>query len=412
MVRRFTQNDSLIQTAMLGVNFTFSYHAAASGGILADERLVGLSPYYGTELCTNVEAMYSLSYIYQALGNNIYADLCERIAFNALPVMLTENSYAHQYVAQPNQPWSKHLQEVPFWNTNNLSQTYGLEPNYPCCTVNHPQGYPKYVANSFVEVTDGRIAHVLLGPARLDATTSAGSIQIVSYGQYPYSDFLPYKISTSHDTTFSVRLPTWSNPDGSGWLNLSRPGMTPHAAPDAHSGLDQIKISAGNSQLLCYQLNPTTRIEPRANDTVVIYRGALLYALAIDAEKTSSTPRNYRNQSAYDANYAPPQARDWTYTNASAWSVAIDTSTLDFHRAKPDVCGNFTDTSIKEPDALWFTVKACEIKWPLLGGSVPGAVPPLAGRQCLGNAFEVRLIPYGQAKLHMSEMPTIDLSSQ
>jgi hypothetical protein len=32
------------------------------------------------------------------------------------------------------------------------------------------------------------------------------------------------------------------------------------------------------------------------------------------------------------------------------------------------------------------------------------------GRKCIGRAFMVGLRPYGSAKLHMAEIPTVDLS--
>ena len=45
--RRVTQDDSLLTTAANAVNWTFMYHGSASGTVLADERIDGLSPYTG-----------------------------------------------------------------------------------------------------------------------------------------------------------------------------------------------------------------------------------------------------------------------------------------------------------------------------------------------------------------------------
>lgn len=52
--------------------------------------------------------MYSLSYLYRALGDKGFADKCELAAFNALPAMISPDWWAHQYVSQANQvssPW-------------------------------------------------------------------------------------------------------------------------------------------------------------------------------------------------------------------------------------------------------------------------------------------------------------------
>lgn len=164
VIHRFTQNSSLPQTAADGVEWSFRYHGTSSGTILGDERLVGLSPYSGSELCTAVEAIFSLSYLYEALGTNSHADRAELAAFNALPTMLTGDHWAHQYMAEPNQPYARDLTASPFYNSRELAQSFGLEPNYPCCTVNHPQGLPKFLSNSWTRVNATGLAHVLLSP--------------------------------------------------------------------------------------------------------------------------------------------------------------------------------------------------------------------------------------------------------
>ena len=124
---RFTRNQTLLQSTRNGVNYTFLYHGAASGTIIGDERESGLAPNRGSELCTAVETMYSLSYLYHTLGDNSFADRCELAAFNALPVMLTPDIWARQYIAQPNQPWSRQVDSSGlFWNVGDYGTTYGL----------------------------------------------------------------------------------------------------------------------------------------------------------------------------------------------------------------------------------------------------------------------------------------------
>ena len=86
VVGRFTYDDSLNQTAKNGVNWTMQYHGAASGTILADERLEGVASYSGSEHCPSVATTDFRSYVYQTLGDNL-ADKAELAAFNSLPAM-------------------------------------------------------------------------------------------------------------------------------------------------------------------------------------------------------------------------------------------------------------------------------------------------------------------------------------
>ncbi len=74
-----------------------------NGIFSSDEHYAGTDPSQGTELCTVVEAMFSLETDEHILGDPILADRLEKIAFNALPGTLTADLWAHQYDQQANQ---------------------------------------------------------------------------------------------------------------------------------------------------------------------------------------------------------------------------------------------------------------------------------------------------------------------
>jgi DUF1680 family protein len=339
--------------------------------------------------------MYSLSYLYQALGDNTFADRAELAAFNALPVQLTPDWWAHQYVTVPNQPYAKYQDETPFWNVNGYGATYGLEPNYPCCTVNHPQGYPKFLAASFVTVGDNGIAHVLLSPSSVTTKLRSGQVTVNCETNYPFDNLLTYTITASAPFEFFVRIPGWGLSSSTFTLNTA---SAQSLSPDAQTGMHTLQISSGTSTL---SLNIGNQIvlEPRANDTVSVFVGPLLYALELGFNVSSTAP----------ASAAPPQAREYQIVNTTPWNIAIDPKSLVFKTNLS--AGGDLKNPIWAPRGppTWIEGKGCQIDWPIWKG-FPGPVPTKDERNCTGGTVDIKLVPYGSAKVHMVELPTIDLS--
>ena len=401
--RRLTGNHEHLNSTRNGVDWTFRYHGAPSGGIIGDERLAGLSPVRGVELCSVVETMFSLSYLYQALGDSDFADRCELAAFNALPTMVMPNWWAHQYIAQTNQPISHELSRPPFWNVGPWGQTFGIEPNYPCCTVNFPQGYPKFLSASFVRHGRNGVAHALLGAAEVRTTTGDGvNVHILCRTNYPFDHILHYVVSSDGAFNFSFRVPGWSILEESSVLiNDQRPIPL---RPDQHSGMQTLNLTSG-THVLVVELGAEIRVEPRANDTVAIYHGALLYSAAYYGKYRSRPPARYPAGSG-----APPEAHDWTIT--PIWPpgpVAVDPSTLQFHRFP-----HRDEVQLRKPiweenaSPVMIAALVCEIEWDLVDGYAPNP-PKKEERHCTSRAFNLGLIPYGAAKLHLAELPTIEL---
>lgn len=321
-----------------------------------------------------------------------------------------------QYMAQPNQPWSKNLSTTPFSDVNTVGQMYTLEGNYPCCTVNHPQGYPKFVSASYVRVGTDGLAHALLAPANVSVSLQNGAnVTIVTDTNYPFDLDIVYTIETDAPFDFYVRVPGWAD-ESQSTTSTQLNGFaasTIKVSADAESGLHKVgSIPAGTSSV-SYHLSTSIRLEERANGSVAVHYGPLLYGLSISSSDSSTVPYDYTTNAPMAAGYAPPQARDWTMVNTSAWNYAIDPSTLVYHYDGEAAPGKRLANPIwaagAPPNVM--TVQACQIEWNLYLGSVPGLVPLAGDRQCLGEAIQVELRPYGSTKLHMVDLPTVDLLS-
>ena len=349
-----------------------------------------------------MEVIYSLAYNYFAIGDSEYADRAELTAFNALPAAVSGDWWSHQYMTQPNQPFSMNLSATPFYDDGTLAQTFGLEPNYPCCTVNHPQGYPKFTMYSYLKKGETGLVHALLSPGRVQTHLKGKNVTVDCQTEYPFGNTLEYNIQSDTDFDLYVRVPNWAN-------EAKVDGVLKSAisSADPDSKLIQIRIPSGATKLN-YEVGMNLRTTPRANDTVSVYRGPLLYALHIPHTITSGPPKFYNNETYYPSGTYPPQAQDHTLMNTTEWNVAIDPSTLAYHSGSGSLPSpTFEDGQLP----MYITAKACLIDWPMFLNAVPDS-PPTQDRTCLGDVFEATLRPYGSAKLHMSDLPTIDLSAK
>ena len=413
---RHTANSSLLQTVRDAVSWTLQYHGAPSGTILGDERISGLAPYRGSELCTTVETMYSVSYLHHLLGDASLAEAAERIAFNALPTMMTPDHWTHQYVALPNQPWTNMNPDTDglWWNVGPNGSTFGVAPNYECCAVNHPQGYPKFLAASYALHGDSALAHTILAPASIDTTLPSGAVVSVACDTtYPFGTTLNYTITASAPFTLVLRVPTWSATGDAAVRSVKLNNAAPAEAPvfDPATSTLAVAIPAGDVTVL-YSVAPSLNTEARANDTVAVYHGALLYAIDIGQTMTEIAPDVANAPSAGDSIY---------YNSTKPWNIAIDPSTLTYNSGyDPDTKSSNVGQDAEEvlPNPLWeyqappswIAAKGCLIEWEV-SHELPGMVPLSGDRKCMGDSVEVVMRPYGSLRSRMTELPTVSIGS-
>ncbi|KAF5566738.1 six-hairpin glycosidase [Fusarium phyllophilum] len=363
---RLTGNDSLVQQTKMAVDMTAKYQGSVSGTIIADEHLGALSPQRGSELCMAVESIFSYAFLYRFHGVNDYADKAELAAFNAFPVAMSQDWWSHQYVTQTNQILSGNLTKNPFFNVVSYANTYGLEPNFPCCTVNHPQAYAKYVASSYATINESSIAHILLGP-------------------------------TSVETRIKVRIPGWTTPEANIEMNG---GRSKRVTPD-DSGLHHETILPGTTSLTL-KLPMEVRITIR-NSSASIYNGPLLYAFDIPYTETHHQPLNWTDRKPLADEEVHPKSHDYVLEPTELWQYAIDLDSIVVKTSTSTVKNLPNPIFTEDAPPVFLTVDAWKIAWPVDNDTA--AWPPIDPVVDKDKKEKIKLVPFGSAKLHIAQFP-------
>ena len=283
-----------------------------------------------------------------------------------------------------------------------------------------PQGLPKFLSASFVQVGDNDLGHALLGPAQVSFTTKTKiDIVITCTTNYPFSSVLYYNVTTTSPFTFYLRMPSWSALNES---SISVNGNEPIAhTPDSRTGMMPVSLQSGNTTLI-YTIGANIRVEERANSTIAVYYGAILYALDVGHTVTILDNSFYNFSFSCGTPYKtsapliPAEVHDFAFRNTKPWNMAIDVTSLTFHTT----FNTTTEPNLPNPifdyqaPPTYISGKGCQIHWPLYDG-LPAPLPALpegvSHRNCTGSMEDVILRPYGSLKNHMAELPTVDLFS-
>ncbi|KAF9256088.1 hypothetical protein L218DRAFT_1028235 [Marasmius fiardii PR-910] len=389
---RFTHNQSDLAAASQAWDLLFQYHGRPSGIFAGDEYLAGLEAVRGSELCMVVETMFSGSYLYQVMGELKFADRVERIAYNALPATITGDMWSRQYFQQQNQIAAQKMNPNPFPKGGAYANVFGLQPFFPCCTVNFPQGWPKFVTNSFVTTPDRRnLVQVYLGPFSVSTELASGNKVTVSVDTaYPFSDELNVTINASRPYTHYIRVPGWVV-NGSYVINGGDPQLVSPGS-DGIEGLQAIEVPSGSTSI-ALRLPAEIEQESRPHGSVAIHRGPLHYAYDI--------PRVTKVLRTDDVQ---PLAKDLQFNAAEPWQYAIDPTTLKF-MSTPDPVELPSPIFDSEKPPLWMTVDACLIDWSVAGDTFVSSPPELPA--CVGEKIKIRLWPFGATKLRIGEFPVM-----
>lgn len=361
----------------------FKYHGMAVGHFTGDECVMGDSPVQGSELCGVVEAMYSYEHLLAISGNPEWGDMLEKLAFNALPAATSADMWAHQYDQQTNQIRCARLPEdhVVFGTNGPESHLFGLEPNFGCCTANFNQGWPKFAMSTFMRSEDGLVS-AALAPSSVTTLIGGQTVTCRLETEYPFRESLDYTIVTDGPVEFElkIRIPSFVRSARVDGVPV-KPG-TFHTIRRTWSGEEKVDV----------QFEVACSLATRPRNMHALWRGPLLYAVAIRErwEKLEYSRHEVERRFPYC---------DYEVHPESGWNYGFAAESFDIIR---NPLGDIPFCS--EPAAVEIIASLAPLDWPEAYGV---CLPEPASRIPIGEARPVRMIPYGCAKLRMTEMPVV-----
>ena len=386
-------------------------HGQAGGRFSGDEHLSGKSPSHGTELCAVVEYMYSLEELYTIFGDNKLAGRIESLAYNSLPGTTTPDLWAHQYDQQSNQVLVSAAKRD--WSTNgDFSNIYGLMPNFGCCLANMHQGWPKFIESMWMATDDNGLALVLYGPSTVKAKVAKGSeVTITEETDYPFKGIVSLSIQTSKSVKFPLylRIPEWAD---SVTINYKDHSVTA-------KGGSEYKLNErwNNGDKVIIDIPMKIRTEDRYNNSLTVLRGPLYFSLRIDKE--------YRSTKIDYDNFAYKGSVDWEIYPMSDWNygLLLGKDLMRGLKVTENPVGMYPFSDVG--DMVWSADSGRYIKTtqdpPVVisarGIKIPGwtmknnsaDIPPLSPVKPEEDPQRITLIPYGCARLRITEFPVMDI---
>jgi uncharacterized protein len=387
-------------------------HGQAGGRFSGDEHLSGKSPDRGTELCSVVEYMFSLGELYEIFGDNTLADRLELLTYNALPGTITPDYWAHQYDQQSNQVLVNGAKRN--WSSNrDFSNIYGLMPNFACCLANMHQGWPKFVENMWMATNDNGLMLTAYGPSSVKARVGNGTeIKVTEQTDYPFKGSVILTIKTPESCRFPLhlRIPAWEGAKIS-WKGKSE------IAPAGSTFIMKEKWLNGDQITIEFPMK--LRYETRFNKSASLLRGPLYFSLRIQKEY-KSIKLNYDN-------FGYKGSVDWEINPESDWNYG-----LILNREDPAKGAIVTENAVglfpfaDTGDMVWSSDSSRYVKWTedaavvirTRGMKIPGwtlkdnsaDLPPQSPVKPEGDPVELVLVPYGAAKLRITEFPVMDMT--
>lgn len=384
-----TGKKEYLDAAIHGIQKVYKYHGLADGIPSGNEAHDGNMPNEVHETCCVSDAQWALGYFLQATGDVQWADLMEKICFNAAFSVVWKDFKSLQYYSSPNQVIARNNSSSCMYVGGQDRMAYKVAHGPACCNGNMNRMIPLFCSRQWMRKGDNGIVAALYAPSSYTTRLkgSKNEITIQEETNYPFEETIRFKMQMKRSTAFSfwLRIPQWCK-EASITINGQATQIVCHAGTFAEV---QRKFSNGDIIELKLPMKAKSVSMPYAG--VAFERGPLVFSLNVKAKEEITETREHEGI----------KFRSRILTPLSEWNYApVDTETIEVVNSN-----DYNDLWNPETTPVRLKVKAVTVRnWQLYRDNFTPYMPSVILK---GEEKVLELVPVGTTVLRMTVFPDI-----
>lgn len=384
-----TGKKEYLDAAIHGIQKVYKYHGLADGMPSGNEAHDGNMPNEVHETCCVSDAQWALGYFLQATGDVQWADLMEKICFNAAFSVVWKDFKSLQYYSSPNQVIAKNNSSFCMYVGGQDRMAYRIAHGPACCNGNMNRMIPLFCSRQWMKKGDNGIVAAMYAPSSFTTKLkgSKNEITIQEETNYPFEETIRFRMKMKRSTPFSfwLRIPQWCK-----GASITVNGQAADIVCKAGTFVEvQRKFSDGD--IIELKLPMKAKSVSMPYDGVAFERGPLVFSLNVKAQEEITETR--------ELDGIKFQSR--ILTPLSEWNYApVDTENIEVVNSN-----DYSNIWNPEMTPVRLKVKAVTVtNWQLYKDNFTPYMPSVIRK---GEEKVIELVPVGTTVLRMTVFPDI-----
>lgn len=384
-----TGKKEYLDAAIHGIQKVYKYHGLADGIPSGNEAHDGNMPNEVHETCCVSDAQWALGYFLQATGDVQWADLMEKICFNAAFSVIWKDFKSLQYYSSPNQVIARNNSSFCMYVGGQDRMAYRVAHGPACCNGNMNRMIPLFCSRQWMKKGDNGIVAAMYAPSSFTTKLkgSKNEITIQEETNYPFEETIRFRMKMKRSTPFSfwLRIPQWCK-----GASITVNGQAADIVCKAGTFVE-VQRKFSDRDIIELKLPMKAKSVSMPYDGVAFERGPLVFSLNVKAQEEITETREH-DGIKFQSRILTPLS-EWNYAPVDAENIEVVNS------------NDYSNLWNPETTPVRLKVKAVTVtNWQLYRDNFTPYMPSVIRK---GEEKVIELVPVGTTVLRMTVFPDI-----